>query len=1015
MDGQSIALVDCTSKSLLDKLPQEVLRNIALKLDVASVLRLTETNKTLCKALSNDPVIWSTFSKRSPMITDHVPTSRTAFLMLSKVKRKPELDPLMNQAVENSDDISFSLPAFSRSTHQQRMTMCMLPDVKNTSPSRSGLSKSSDSGSYKSMFDDDSENMDAWFSRKLQNPLSASMRQARDFSKNSGLGNSSMTMEDKTSHIRAQSMVSYDSSNRRRLNSDAGNARRGAFVAPSKNDELQTYLKKREHVPESYRFDTLLANPEYRGLKMGIERFMKRFESATQGSVDKEGALVNGLLREIEREMHKLPVWKTLPPNHFALAKEDMERSIFTRLYPVIYIKREFQQRDSEVLEHIAKIRNVLKPIYLNLDDSLVENQSIHTAMKELHKVDSFKSPMDKVNCVYNASRIVSYVLSSGSGGAVASDDFLPLFIYVVMKTELHGPCSTIEFVERYIDPEEKFGEAYCFFTHFIGAITYLKNQKPELVAREVEKKTLAKKQAEIDKMPSLFEESFEQLNESAATMSKSLEEHPLIIPRIDNVIRETNQQQRSASTPVDGSSTPTFVTAAADPLSQPPKNTSPALAKTRTRAAARATTEQPTIDVTPQDGESPKPKEENTLPPAIFDQPDKESDSEFLSQLHFIEAIETPRSDEDIALLISEYKKLAEIAKRYLPVVTKNRTWRKESAVRNIVMEIPGDSRITCLLVSNGYAWAGLQNGNVCVCRPQRGDICGTISVHHNSIAKLLQVGNVIWCVSSIGAVSFLDPTFLNVSGKGFNVHDKKHSSVIDVIYDSATGYAWSVGIPDPLRSTRKVKMETQLTRVQVSSGVQKSFIVPGCAVSASLFRGVLWIAFEDGKIVPYNTTTGVSTGAIGPFTQPNSHTHIVMTSPNQQQMWFSTGDTLQVIKGSIGIDMMPVMTRGLSGRIVALSPSSIAWNRVTSSMRDSSSTSSSTLTDEHEDCKVVVSVDAVGTICVWNTLDRTCEVSIPTTLQEPLCLACSSATEQGQAWWVAAQQNTLYCWLYA
>jgi len=329
--------------------------------------------------------------------------------------------------------------------------------------------------------------------------------------------------------------------------------------------------------------------------------------------------------------------------------------------------------------------------------------------------------------------------------------------------------------------------------------------------------------------------------------------------------------------------------------------------------------------------------------------------------------------------------------------------------------MEIPGETTTTCLLVSHSYVWAGLQNGNVCVCGPQRGEICANIAVHHSSVAKLLQVGNMIWCVSSTGAVSLLDPTFLNVTGKSFNVHDKRHSNVIDVVYDSATGYAWSVGVPDPLRSTRRVKMETQLTRVQVSTGVQKSFIVPGSAVSASLFRGTLWVAFEDGKLIPYNTTTGVSTGAIGPFTQPSAHNHIIMTSPVQQQLWFSTGDTLQVIQGNIGIDMMPVMTSGLSGRIVALAPSSIAWNRVPSSVREGSAATTSSLSDEHEDCKVVVSVDAVGTICVWNTLDRTCEVSIATTLQEPLCLACSPGTEQGQAWWVAAQQNTLYCWLYA
>ena len=63
-------------------------------------------------------------------------------------------------------------------------------------------------------------------------------------------------------------------------------------------------------------------------------RFIKNFEKNTRGNTAEEVKTTRNLLVATENSMRKHPLWEKLPENHFVVAKEEMYKYIFSKLYP---------------------------------------------------------------------------------------------------------------------------------------------------------------------------------------------------------------------------------------------------------------------------------------------------------------------------------------------------------------------------------------------------------------------------------------------------------------------------------------------------------------------------------------------------------------------------------------------------------------------------------------------------------------------------------------------------------
>ena len=238
-------------------------------------------------------------------------------------------------------------------------------------------------------------------------------------------------------------------------------------------------------LPSSYTFEKLLEQPCCSALKTKIYNIFKVFKSVTKGDTDTEIRTVHGLLRNVEKDMKKLDPWMNIPRTHFNLAKEQMVKFVFKNLYQTLFVKKEYQLKDTDIRKHFDVIRPYVTPAFLDLKEELVKNEVIPTAISILSEIDEFQSPSEKLACLFGACRVLSYILSNG-GNDGGADVFLSLLIYVVVNTPLQSLHSDLQFIQHYVDEDEKASESFCFFAHFCSAVSFLEKQTVESISSTI-------------------------------------------------------------------------------------------------------------------------------------------------------------------------------------------------------------------------------------------------------------------------------------------------------------------------------------------------------------------------------------------------------------------------------------------------------------------------------------------------------------------------------------------------
>ena len=82
------------------------------------------------------------------------------------------------------------------------------------------------------------------------------------------------------------------------------------------------------------------------------------------------------------------------------------------------------------------------------------------------------------MECIIEACRTLGTLLQSGakSGHDAGADDFLPAFIYVVLKSGIPKLPSTVEYISRFRHPDELLSEGGYCLTNLSGAVSFLQN-----------------------------------------------------------------------------------------------------------------------------------------------------------------------------------------------------------------------------------------------------------------------------------------------------------------------------------------------------------------------------------------------------------------------------------------------------------------------------------------------------------------------------------------------------------
>lgn len=112
-------------------------------------------------------------------------------------------------------------------------------------------------------------------------------------------------------------------------------------------------------------------------------------------------------------------------------------------------------------------------------------------ARRELHRMDQYSLPLDKLKCIVRAASAIfrSYFMDMGPGGSsltsveqfvptLTTDEFIPIHLFVVVTSNSLNLLQTRSYLKLMCDPRDTIGEIGYYFTIFEGVIDLVQQHR---------------------------------------------------------------------------------------------------------------------------------------------------------------------------------------------------------------------------------------------------------------------------------------------------------------------------------------------------------------------------------------------------------------------------------------------------------------------------------------------------------------------------------------------------------
>ncbi|KAL8738198.1 MAG: hypothetical protein Q9181_000969 [Wetmoreana brouardii] len=243
------------------------------------------------------------------------------------------------------------------------------------------------------------------------------------------------------------------------------------------------------------------ADPVAKFLRSFLLEFGKK-----QWMVHEQVKIISDFLIFITGKMAQCEVWRGASDAEFDNAKEGMEKLVMNRLYSQTFSPaipppapppggkgrrknmekllgpgrkgqhQEDIERD-EILGQKVRIYRWVQEKHLDippLDDN--GRRFMSFAQQELLKIKMYRAPRDKVVCVLNCCKVIFGFLSTSKSADTSADSFVPLLIYVVLRSNPEHLVSNIQYILRFRNQDKLGGEAGYYLSSLMGAIQFIEN-----------------------------------------------------------------------------------------------------------------------------------------------------------------------------------------------------------------------------------------------------------------------------------------------------------------------------------------------------------------------------------------------------------------------------------------------------------------------------------------------------------------------------------------------------------
>ena len=104
--------------------------------------------------------------------------------------------------------------------------------------------------------------------------------------------------------------------------------------------------------------------------------------------------------------------------------------------------------------------------------------KNIIDLIKTKYNINNFKTPLDKIECIENAYKILnkSLIIITGKLSDYSVDDIFPIFVFILMQAKIQNLITNLNFIKLLMRKKNLIKSSGFALTQLEMAIQYLRN-----------------------------------------------------------------------------------------------------------------------------------------------------------------------------------------------------------------------------------------------------------------------------------------------------------------------------------------------------------------------------------------------------------------------------------------------------------------------------------------------------------------------------------------------------------
>jgi hypothetical protein len=183
-------------------------------------------------------------------------------------------------------------------------------------------------------------------------------------------------------------------------------------------------------------------------------------------------------IQQLQEQVRAHPQWAGASAQELEIAEEAIEKLVTLKLYHLLFAASQADLSVDALLHRRLQCLQFLGAQHLDIDREVVEGRSaeacLQVARRELCKMNDYKSPRDKLICIYNCCKLASRIVTLTSEKSSGADELLPLLILLVIQANPSSLHSNLSFICNCRDAARLNGEQGYFLTNILSAAHFL-------------------------------------------------------------------------------------------------------------------------------------------------------------------------------------------------------------------------------------------------------------------------------------------------------------------------------------------------------------------------------------------------------------------------------------------------------------------------------------------------------------------------------------------------------------